>query len=155
MEPELFAAWLDARAHPCAVALHFHAAESHRDETRGSEVGERAFEFFYRSMYGESPNATAKLGTQALAQYLYYLMGESSLPRQLTEPLTAGCREDWQARGLNPRRTEELDELYARWFRLLIHGELDAVREQHDEAEDLEVIADVREAPETAHAGEA
>ena len=82
-------------------------------------------------------------------------MGEGSLPRQLTEPLTAGCREDWQARGLNPRRTEEFDEIYARWFRLLIHGELDAVREQHGQAEDQEVFASVTEAEQVACSAEA
>ena len=58
-------------------------------------------------MYGEAcpQNATAKLGTQALAQYLRFLMSESRLPQQLQEPLTAGCSEDWKERGLNPRTT--------------------------------------------------
>ena len=67
VEPELFAAWLDVGAHPCAMALRYHAAESLQDEARGSELGDRSSEFLYRSMCGEAcpstprPNWTLKL----------------------------------------------------------------------------------------------
>ena len=77
VEPELFAAWLDAvPPPPCAQALRFHVRRSLEDEARGGELGERAFEFCFRAMYGEaSPlNATAKLGAQGLAQFLQYLI---------------------------------------------------------------------------------
>ena len=43
VEPELFAAWLDAGASPCALALRYHARSSFQDEARGSELGDRAF----------------------------------------------------------------------------------------------------------------
>ena len=67
----------------------------------------------------------------------------------------AGCEEDWKERGKKPRALQDYDEIYARWFKQLIHGELDAVREQHDQAEDLEVFANVAEVEETAHLAEA
>ena len=100
-------------------------------------------------------NATAKLGTQGLAQYLVYLVQEHLLPQELEEPLKAGAEEDWQQRGKKPVAWQDYDELWVRWFKQLIHGELDAVREQHDQAEDLEVFANATEAEETAHLAEA
>ena len=77
------------------------------------------------------------------------------MPRELQEPLKAGWEEDWKERGQKPRTLQDYDEIWARWFKQLIHGELDAAREQHDQAEDLEVFANVTEAEETAHLAEA
>ena len=43
VEPDLFAAWLDAGIHPCAQALRYHARNSFQDEERGSLLGEKGF----------------------------------------------------------------------------------------------------------------
>ena len=158
VEPELFSAWLDAGASPCALALRYHARSSFQDEARGSELGERAFEFCYRAMYGEACplNATAKLGTHGLAQYLLYLMEEGgALPEELTRPLQEGALEDLAQRGKTIVTKQDSDELWVRWLKQLIHGELDAVREQHDQAEDLDVFASVTEAEQRAYSAEA
>ena len=157
VEPELFAAWLDAGAAPCALALRYHARSSFQDEARGSELGDRAFEFCYRAMYGEACplNSSAKLGTQGLAQYLLYLMEKGVLPEELTRPLEEGALEDLAQRGKTIVTKQDSDELWVRWLKQLIHGELDAVREVHDQAEDLDVFASVTEAEQRGYSAEA
>ena len=157
MEPELFAAWLDAGIHPCATALSYHVKNSIQDEVRGGLLGGRAFEFCYRAMYGEACplNATAKLGTQGLAQYLLYLMEEGHLHDSLKGPLQEGAQEDLEQRGKTIVTKQDSDEHWVRWLKQLIHGELDAVRETHDQAEVLDVFASVTEPEQQAYSAEA
>ena len=108
-------------------------------------------------MYGEACplNSTAKLGTQGLAQYLLYLMEEGALPEELTRPLQEGALEDLAQRGKTIVTKQDSDELWVRWLKQLIHGELDAVREVHDQAEDLDVFASVTEAEQRGYSAEA
>ena len=83
------------------------------------------------------------------------MVSENLLLQELEEPLKAGAEEDWQQQGKKPVTWQDFDELWVRWFKQLIHGELDAVREQHDQAEDLEVFASVTEAEQRAYSAEA
>ena len=66
-----------------------------------------------------------------------------------------GAQEDLEQRGKTIVTKQDADEHWVRWLKQLIHGELDAVRETHDQAEVLDVFASVTEPEQQAYSAEA
>ena len=139
VERKLFAVWLNESTHPCARALMFYASNVQREEIRGEDNGESAFDFCYRSMYHKDvPQTDApSMGSQDLANFIQWLIEDNQLPNDLVVLIRNGAVEDLRSRNKTLQTSKDQEEMWVRWIKQRIHGELESVQKVHAEPEQL------------------
>ena len=157
VERQLFAAWLDEGTHRCGRALLFHASNMQREEMRGAASGDSAFDFCYRSMYQKDlpKSGSPAMGTQDLANFIAWLIEDSQVPVDLSKQIQEGAVEDLEARGKTIQTPQDAEQMWVRWFKQRMHGELDAMRLVLDLPEDLETFSSLQEGEQKPYTAEA
>ena len=140
VERKLFAAWLDEGTHPCAHALMLHASNVQREDMRGAVSGESVFDFCFRSMYQKDvpPTDSPSMGSQDLANFLQWLIEDNQVPNDVADLIQAGAVEDLHSRNKTIQTSKDQEEMWVRWIKQRIHGELESVQKAHAELEQLE-----------------
>ena len=124
---------------------------------RGAAGGDAAFELCYRQMYQKDVPATAAqtMGTQDLASFIVWLIEEGKLPRDVANSIQAGALDELAERGKTIQTEQDADEMWLRWIKQRIHGELDSVRNFLDLPEELDVFGSVQEGEQLSMTAEA
>ena len=156
VERKLFAAWLDAGTHHCGRALMFHASNMQREDMGGAAGGDTAFDLCYRSMYQKDLPKTDSLsmGSQDLANYIQWLIEDNQLPSDLVSHIQAGAMEELTARSKTLQTAKDSEEMWVRWIKQRIHGELDSLRTALDLPEELEIFSSMQEGEEKSYSAE-
>ena len=156
VERKLFAAWLDAGTHHSGRALMFHASNMQREEMRGAVNGETAFDFCYRSMYQKDLPKTdsPSMGSQDLANFILWLIEDNQLPNDLVSPIQEGAQEELAARQKTVQTDKDQEEMWVRWIKQRIHGELDSLQTALDLPEELDVFSSFQEGEQKPYSAE-
>ena len=146
VERKLFVRWLDNKDNKtryCGEALMFHASNMQRDELRGAVSGDTAFDCCYRSMYQKNlPNTDSPtMGSQDIANFILWLIEEDRLPRDLVLHIQEGAEEELTTRNKTVQTQKDYEEMWVRWIKQRIHGELDSVQMELDLPEQLDVFS--------------
>ena len=106
----------------------FHASNMQRDEVRGAVSGDTAFDFCYRIMYLKNlPNTDSpSMGSQDIANFILWLIEEDRLPRELVLHIQEGAEEELTTRNKTLQTEKDHEEMWVRWIKQRIHGELDS-----------------------------
>ena len=157
VERKLFAAWLDEGTHHCGRALMFHASNMQREEMRGAVNGETAFDFCYRCMYQKDfpKTESPSMGSQDLANFILWLIEDNQLPNDLVSPIQEGAQEELAARNKTLQTDKDQEEMWVRWIKQRIHGELDFLRTALDLPEELDVFSSFQEGEQKPYSAEA
>ena len=117
----------DTAAYPCARAIMRYAVDQQGVELRGAVTGDTAWELCGRLLTGGT--STRSLSSTDLAQLIVYWLEQGHLPDQMRQVLYKGMVEDLTQRGKTCQTELDSQAMQCRWVKLLLHGELDAVRE--------------------------
>ena len=134
----------------------FHASNMQREDMRGAVSGDSAFEFCFRSMYRQDlPKPESQnMGSQDLANFILWLIEDKQLPDDLVSPIQEGALEDLANRQKTLQTGKDHEEMWVRWIKQRIHGELDSVRSAQDLPEELDVFASFQEGEEKPYSAE-
>ena len=156
VERQLFATWLDDGTHHCGKALMFHASNMQREEMRGAVNGETAFDFCYRSMYQKDLPKTdsPSMGSQDLANFILWLIEDNQLPHDLVSLIQEGAQEELAARHKTLQTDKDQEEMWVRWIKQRIHGELDSLQTALDLPEELDVFSSFQEGEQKPYSAE-
>ena len=156
MERKLFAAWLDEGTHHCGRALMFHASNMQREEMRGAVSGDTVFDFCYRSMYQKDLPKTdsSSMGSQDLANYILWLIEDNQLPNDLVSAIQEGAQGELAARHKTLQTDKDQEEMWVRWIKQRIHGELDSMRTALDLPQELDVFSSFQEGEQKPYSAE-
>ena len=104
-----------------------YAVDQQGVELRGAVTGDTAWELCGRLLTGAT--STRSLSSTDLAQLIVYWLEQGHLPDQMRQVLYKGMVEDLTQRGKTCQTELDSQAMQCRWVKLLLHGELDAVRE--------------------------
>ena len=96
-------------------------------ELRGAVTGGTAWELCCRLLTGTL--STRSLSSADLAQLIVYWLEQGHLPDQMRQVLYKGMVEDLAQREKTCQTELDSQAMQCRWVKLLLHGELGAVRE--------------------------
>ena len=134
----------------------FHASNMQREDMGGAAGGDTAFDLCYRSMYQKDLPKTDSLsmGSQDLANYIQWLIEDNQLPSDLVSHIQAGAMEELTARSKTLQTAKDSEEMWVRWIKQRIHGELDSLRTALDLPEELEIFSSMQEGEEKSYSAE-
>ena len=134
----------------------FHASNMQREEMRGAVNGETAFDFCYRSMYQKDLPKTdsPSMGSQDLANFILWLIEDNQLPNDLVSPIQEGAQEELAARHKTLQTDKDQEEMWVRWIKQRIHGELDSLQTALDLPEELDVFSSFPEGEQKPYSAE-
>ena len=94
----------------------------------GAVSGDAAFAFCYRSMYQKDLPKTdsPSMGSQDLTKFILWLIEDNQLPNDIVSHIQAGAQEDLTARNESLQTDKDHEEMWVRWIKQRIHGELDS-----------------------------
>ena len=127
-----------------------------REEMRGAVSGDTAFDFCYRSIYKTDLPKTdsPSMGSQDLANFILWLIEDHQLPNDLVSPIQEGAPEDLAARHKTIQTDKDQEEMWVRWIKQRIHGELDSLRSALDLPEELDVFSSFQEGEQKPYSAE-
>ena len=134
----------------------FHASNMQREEMRGGVSGDTVFDFCYRSMYQKDLPKTdsPSMGSQDLANFILWLIEDNQLPNDLVSPIQEGAQEELAARHKTLQTDKDQEEMWVRWIKQRIHGELDSLRTALDLPEELDVFSSIPEGEQKPYSAE-
>ena len=135
----------------------FHASNIQREDMRGAVSGDSAFEFCYRGMYQQDLPKTdsINMGSQDLANFILWLIEDNQLPDDIVSHIQEGAQEELAARHKTLQTKKDEEEMWVRWVKQRIHGELDSVRTALDLPEELETFSGFQEGEQKPYSAEA
>ena len=159
VERKLFVCWLDKKDNKtrhCGEALMFHASNMQREEMRGAVNGETAFDFCYRSMYQKDLPKTdsPSMGSQGLAKFILWLMEDNQLPDDLVSSIQDGAHEELAEQHTTLQTDKDQEEMWVRWIKQRIHGDLNFLRTALDLPEELDVFSSFQEGEQKPYSAE-
>ena len=91
------------------------------------------------------------MGSQDLAYFILWLIEDKQLPDDFVSFIQEGAREELAARRKNPQTDKDYEEMWVRWIKQRIHGELDSVRSSLDLPEELDSLGSFQEGEEKSY----
>ena len=134
----------------------FHASNMQREEMRGAVNGETTFDLCYRSMYQKDLPKTdsPSMGSQDLANFILWLIEDNQLPDDLVSPIQEGTQDELAGRHKTFQTDQDIEEMWVRWIKQRIHGELDSLQTALDLPEELEVFSSFQEGEQKPYSAE-
>ena len=75
------------------------------------------------------------MGSQDLANFIQWLIEDNQLPNDLVVLIQNGAVEDLRSRNKTLQTSKDQEEMWVRWIKQRIHGELESVQKVHAEPE--------------------
>ena len=85
------------------------------------------------------------MGSQDIANFILWLIEEDCLPRDLVLHIQEGAQEELTTRNKTLQTEKDHEEMWVRWIKQRIHGELDSVQMELDLPEQLDVFSSFQE----------
>ena len=154
VERKLFVRWLDKKDNKtrhCGEALMCHASNMQRAELRGAVSGDTAFDCCYRSMYQKNLPKTdsPSMGLHDIANFILRLIEEDRLPLDLVLHIQEGAQEELTTRNKTLQTEKDHEEMWVRWIKQRIHGELEPLQTELDLPEELDAFSSFQEGAQT------
>ena len=95
------------------------------------------------------PTDSPSMGSQDLANFILWLIEGNQLPDDLIIRIQEGAVEELVAREKTVQTTKDDEEMWVRWIKQRIRGELESLQMAHDEPEQLEGFMSFQEGQQT------
>ena len=134
----------------------FHALNMQREDMGGAVSGDTVFDLCYRNMYQRDLPKTGSLSmvSQDLDNFIVWLIEDNHLPNDLVSHIQAGYQEQRTARNKTLQTVKDVEEMWVRWIKQRIHGELDSLRTALDLPEELDVFSSIQEKEQPLYSAE-
>ena len=94
------------------------------------------------------------MGSLDVANFILWLIEEDRLPRDLVLHIQEGAEEELTTRNKSVQTQKDYEEMWVRWIKQRIHGELDSVQMELDLPEQLDVFSSFQEGEQKPYSAE-